>query len=488
MALRVYNTMTQKKEEFIPLHAGKIGMYACGVTVYDLCHIGHARSAVVFDVIYRYLRYKGYEVTYVRNFTDLDDKIINRAQQEGVSTEEIATRYIKEFYIDMGALRLLPPTVEPKATEHITEMIALVQRLEEKGHAYEVEGDVYYAVESFPAYGKLSKRSLDEIQAGARVEVDERKKNPLDFALWKKAKPGEPSWASPWGKGRPGWHIECSAMSQRYLGDTLDIHGGGKDLIFPHHENEIAQAEGATGRPFVRFWLHNGFVNIEKEKMSKSLGNFLTIKDILREYHPEVVRFFLLSRHYRSPVDYSQEGMEEARQNLVRFYQTLAEIDEVLAQAGEKAAGKKRSAPEERAALQKAESFTQRLEEAMDDDFNTAVAIAALFELGHDLNRILQDSPPNAPLILRRGKEAFAKAGKVLGIFQEDPHRFLEQEQQRKARKLTITPDEIEKLIAERNEARSKKNWTRADEIRGKLASRGIVLEDGPQGTTWRVQ
>ncbi len=486
MTLRVYNTMTQKKEELTPLHKGRIGMYACGVTVYDLCHIGHARSAVVFDVIYRYLRYKGYEVTYVRNFTDVDDKIINRAQQEGVGFEEIAARYIKEFYVDMGALGMLPPTVEPKATEHIPEMIALVAQLMEKGHAYQVEGDVYYAVESFPGYGKLSKRSLDEMQAGARVEVDERKRNPLDFALWKTAKPGEPSWDSPWGKGRPGWHIECSAMSQRYLGDTLDIHGGGKDLIFPHHENEIAQAEGATGRPFVRFWLHNGFVNIAKEKMSKSLGNFLTIKEILKDYHPEVVRFFLLSRHYRSPVDYSAQGMEEARQNLVRFYQTLAGIDEVLKKMAGKQKGK--YSPEEKVVLQKAEVFTSQLEEAMDDDFNTAAALAPLFELSHDLNRVLQNPSAQGTEILRQGKEAFALAGKVLGIFQQDPSAFLEQEQQRKAEALTITPEEIDKLIAERNDARSKKNWSRADEIRDLLASQGIVLEDGPQGTTWRVQ
>jgi len=478
--------MTQKKEEFIPLLKGRIGMYACGVTVYDLCHIGHARSAVVFDVLYRYLRYKGYEVTYVRNFPDVDDKIINRAQQEGISTEEIAARYIKEFYADMGALGMLPPTVEPKATEHIPEMIALVQRLMEKGHAYQVEGDVYYAVESFPGYGKLSKRSLDEMQAGARVEVDERKKNPLDFALWKAAKPGEPSWDSPWGKGRPGWHIECSAMSQRYLGDTLDIHGGGKDLIFPHHENEIAQAEGATGRPFARFWLHNGFVNIAKEKMSKSLGNFLTIKEILKDYHPEVVRFFLLSRHYRSPIDYSTQGMEEARQNLVRFYQTLAGIDEALQKTTEKQKGK--SSSEERAALQKAKAFIKSFEEAMDDDFNTAAALAPLFELSHDLNRILQDPSEGAKEILRKGKEAFAVTGKVLGIFQQDPSVFLGKEQQRKAQKLTITPEEIEKLIAERNDARSKKDWKRADEIRDLLASQGIILEDTPQGTVWRIQ
>jgi cysteinyl-tRNA synthetase len=486
MALRVYNTMTQKKEEFIPLQQGHIGMYACGVTVYDLCHIGHARSAVVFDCIYRYLRYKGYKVTYVRNFTDVDDKIINRAQEEGLSTEEIAARYIQEFYADMGALGLLPPTFEPKATEHIAEMIALIQRLVKKGHAYEVEGDVYYAVESFPEYGKLSKRNLDEMKAGARVEVDERKRNPLDFALWKAAKPGEPAWFSPWGKGRPGWHIECSAMSQRYLGDTLDIHGGGKDLIFPHHENEIAQAEGATGRPFVRFWLHNGFVNIAKEKMSKSLGNFLTIKEILKEYHPEIVRFFLLSRHYRSPIDYSTQGMKEARQNLERFYHTLKEIDEALRNT----AGKKKGgpSPEETAALHKADVFAQRFEEAMDDDFNTAVALAPLFELSYDLNCQLQNSSPHAPQVLQKGREAFALAGTVLGIFQEDPRVFLEREQQRKVTGLTITQEEIEGLVKERDEARHKKNWVRADEIRDHLASQGIALEDTPQGTIWRIQ
>ncbi len=488
MAVRVYNTMTKKKEDFVPLHEGLIGMYACGVTVYDLCHIGHARSAVVFDVIYRYLLYRGYKVTYVRNFTDVDDKIINRAREEGVSTEEIAARYIQEFYADMGALGLLDPTIEPKATEHIPEMIELVQRLLEKGYAYQVGGDVYYAVESFPEYGKLSKRSLDEMQAGARVEVDERKRNPLDFALWKAAKPGEPSWASPWGEGRPGWHIECSPMSQRYLGDTLDIHGGGKDLIFPHHENEIAQAEGATGRPFVRFWLHNGFVNIDKEKMSKSLGNFLTIKEILKEHHPEVVRLFLLSRHYRSPIDYSTQGMEEARGNLGRFYQTLAGIDDIIAQEKAREPVSEGLSPEEMAVYQRAEEFTDKFEEAMDDDFNTAVAIAALFELSHDLNRLLRDTSSHAPQVLHRGREAFAVAGGVLGIFQENPHAFLEAERVRRTEALTLSEKEIEGLITERNAARSTKNWARADEIRDHLASQGIVLEDTFKGTTWRVE
>jgi len=488
MALRVHNTMTKKKEKLVPLQEGKIGMYACGVTVYDLCHIGHARSVVVFDVIYRYLLYKGYEVTYVRNFTDVDDKIIKRAQEEGVSTEEIAARYIEEFNTDMGALGLMEPTVEPKATEHITDMIALVQRLIEKGHAYEVEGDVYYAVESFPEYGKLSKRSLDEMQAGARVEVDEKKRNPLDFALWKATKPGEPSWESPWGEGRPGWHIECSAMSQKYLGDTLDIHGGGKDLIFPHHENEIAQAEGATERPFVRYWLHNGFVNIDKEKMSKSLGNFLTMKEILKEHHPEVVRLFLLSRHYRSPIDFSSQGMEEARGNLERFYQTLAGIDEVIAQDKTHEPVPEGLSPEEMAVYRQAEEFTDKFAEAMDDDFNTAVAIAALFELSHDLNRLLQKPSSHAPQVLHKGREAFAVVGEVLGIFQDDPRAFLEAERVRRTEALTLSEKEIEGLITERNEARKQKAWARADEIRDHLASQGIVLEDTSKGTTWRVQ
>jgi cysteinyl-tRNA synthetase len=480
--------MTKRKEELVPLREGKIGMYACGVTVYDLCHIGHARSAVVFDCIYRYLQYKGYEVTYVRNFTDVDDKIINRAQEEGVGFEDIAARYIEEFYSDMGALGLREPTVEPKATEHIAEMIELVQRLLEKGNAYQADGDVYYAVESFPEYGKLSKRSLDEMQAGARVEVDEKKRNPLDFALWKAAKPGEPSWASPWGQGRPGWHIECSAMSQKYLGDTLDIHGGGKDLIFPHHENEIAQAEGATGRPFVLFWLHNGFVNIDKEKMSKSLGNILTIKAILKEYHPEVVRLFLLSRHYRSPIDYSTQGMEEARRNLERFYQTLAGIDEIIVKDEATEPVPEGFSPEEMAVFRRAEEFTDRFEAAMDDDFNTARAIAALFELAHDLNRLLQNPSPHAPQILHKGREAFAVAGEVLGIFQEDPRAILEAERERKTGKLTLSQKEIEGLIAERDEARRQKAWARADEIRDQLASQGIVLEDTSKGTIWRVQ
>ncbi|MBW2040141.1 MAG: cysteine--tRNA ligase, partial [Deltaproteobacteria bacterium] len=463
MGLRVYNTMTQRKEEFIPLRGGRIGMYVCGVTVYDLCHIGHARSAVVFDVIYRYLRHRGYEVTYVRNFTDVDDKIINRAQQEGTSTEEIATRYINEFNADMDALGLEKPTIEPKATDHIPDMIHMVQRLLEEGYAYAINGDVYFSVEGFSEYGKLSKRSLEEMQAGARIEVDERKRNPLDFALWKAAKPGEPSWDSPWGRGRPGWHIECSAMSQKYLGDTFDIHGGGKDLIFPHHDNEIAQAEGATGKLFVRYWLHNGFVNINKEKMSKSLGNILTIKEILNEYHPEVMRLFFLSRHYRSPIDYSRQEMEVARRNLERFYQTLAGINEILDKETEGIDTREGFSPEEKAIYRRVEEFPTKFKEAMDDDFNTAAALAAIFELSRDLNRLLQKPSPHTPQILRPGRDAFSETGKVLGIFQEDPQDFLEGERRRKAKDLSLAQEEIERLIKERDEARQQKDWARAD-------------------------
>ena len=330
MTLRLYNTLTGNKDDFVPLHGKKVGMYACGVTVYDLCHIGHARSAIVFDIVHRYLRYRGYEVTFVRNFTDIDDKIIKRANEEGVDYKTIAEKYIVEFNVDMGELGLEKPSVEPKATEHIPEMIRLISALIEKGFAYQSGGDIFFSVRKFGDYGKLSKRDLEEMQAGARVEIDEKKENPLDFALWKTSKPGEPFWETPWGKGRPGWHIECSVMSQEYLGETLDIHGGGRDLIFPHHENEIAQSEAATGKTFARYWVHNGFVNINKEKMSKSLGNILTIKEILKDWHPEVLRLFFLSHHYRSPIDFSEDSFAEAKLGLDRFYTTLHSIQKEL--------------------------------------------------------------------------------------------------------------------------------------------------------------
>src|SRR5512138_466703 len=333
MSLKLYNTLTGTKEEFVPLEPGKVKMYVCGVTVYDNCHIGHARANVAFDVVYRYLRTSGFDVTYVRNYTDIDDKIINRANKEGVPYNVISERYIKTFDEDMARLGLALPTHQPRATEHVDDIIRLVQTLIDRGHAYQSGGDVYFSVETFPSYLKLSKRTLEEMQAGARVEVGELKRNPMDFALWKEAKPGEPFWESPWGKGRPGWHIECSAMSSCLLGETFDIHGGGRDLIFPHHENEIAQSEAATGKPFVRYWLHNGFVNINAEKMSKSLGNFFTIREVLDRYDSEVLRFFLLSAHYRSPIDFSDQNLADAEAGLDRIYSSLAALDEVLEKA-----------------------------------------------------------------------------------------------------------------------------------------------------------
>jgi len=501
MTLRIYNTMTGKKEDFVPLQDRKVGLYVCGVTVYDLCHIGHARSAIIFDAIFRYLRYRGYDVTYVRNFTDIDDKIINRANTEGVDCRTISERYIQEFYTDMGGLGLERPHVEPKATEHIPEMIRLISALVEKGLAYQSGGDVFFSVEGFKGYGKLSKRNLEEMQAGARVEIDEKKQNPLDFALWKASKPGEPFWESPWGQGRPGWHIECSVMSQKYLGETFDIHGGGKDLAFPHHENEIAQSEGATGKPFARYWVHNGFVNINKEKMSKSLGNFLTIKEVLKEWHPEAVRLFFLSHHYRSPVDFSENSLSEAKLGLDRFYGTLKTIqDKVkdLPSMGEtpKSTSPLRSEGETSSILnecyQTIESFQARFEEAMDDDFNAAQAVGYLYDLQSKINILLEaaKSKQSEDMIrmLREGFEQFSRVGGVLGLFREDPEKYLDAQKKDGLRKLTLSEEEILKLIEARNAARKEKNWKRADEIRNELVSKGILLEDGPSGTTWKLK
>lgn len=499
MPLRVYNTLSGRKEELIPLHGNKIGMYVCGVTVYDLCHIGHARSAIVFDIIYRYLRYQGYEVTFVRNFTDIDDKIIKRANEEGVDYKTISERYIKEFYIDMGGLGLERPTVEPKATDHIPEMIHLISTLIQKGYAYVRDGDVFFAVEKFRDYGKLSKRNLEEMKAGARVEIDEKKENPLDFALWKASKPGEPFWESPWGKGRPGWHIECSVMSQKHLGETFDIHGGGKDLIFPHHENEIAQSEAATGKPFALYWIHNGFVNIHKEKMSKSLGNILTIKEILKDWHPEALRLFFLSHHYRSPVDYSEEGLKESQVALDRFYSTLKEIKEKISlSSGEeisKESSLKKEAQREESLLkelaERIESFPARFNEAMDDDFNTAQALGYFHDLQRSLNTLLDFYPkkpfPEVLSLLSMGYQHFKKIGWVLGLFQEEPDAYLQLQRERGLKKLGLTEKEVLELVEERDQARKKKDWKKADEIRSLLLSKGIVLEDTPSGTLWRI-
>lgn len=499
MVLRVYNTLTGKKEDFLPLHAKRVGMYVCGVTVYDLSHIGHARSAVVFDTICRYLRYRGYEVTYVRNFTDIDDKIIKRANEEGVDCKTIAEKYINEFNIDMGRFDLEKPSVEPRATEHIPEMIRLISILVEKGFAYPGDGDVFFSVEQFKDYGKLSKRNLEEMQAGARVEIDEKKRNPLDFALWKASKPGEPSWESPWGMGRPGWHIECSVMSQKYLGETFDIHGGGKDLIFPHHENEIAQSEAGTGKPFVRYWIHNGFVNINKEKMSKSLGNILTLKEIFKDWHPEVIRLFLLSHHYRSPVDYSVDSLSEAKSGLDRFYATLKAIQDELKKPMSPENLPSPSTGEEKGggvsvteARQTIETFQARFEESMDDDFNTAQALGYFYDLQTDLNSLLDIAKghPSEEVIsmLKRGFDHFSNMGWVFGLFRENPETYLIEEKKKGLKKLNFSEKEILRLIEERNVARKEKNWKRADEIRSDLLSKGILLEDTPTGTHWKLK
>jgi cysteinyl-tRNA synthetase len=488
MSLRLYNTLTGEKELFVPRVPGKAGMYVCGVTVYDFCHIGHARAGIVFDMIYRYLRFSGYDVTYVRNYTDIDDKIINRANQEGTDYRTIADRYIATFDEDMDRLGMLRPTIEPKATDHNEDIINIIQRLVDNGHAYAVDGDVYFAVETFPAYLKLSGRNLDDMLAGARVDVDERKRNPMDFALWKGSKPGEPFWQSPWGTGRPGWHIECSAMSMRFLGPSFDIHGGGKDLVFPHHENEIAQSEGANGCQFVNYWLHNGFVNINSEKMSKSLGNFFTIRDVLELFDPETLRFFILQAHYRSPLDYSDQNLREAQAGLSRIYEALAALDQVLAAPSGATAQPAASTPE---LEEKVTTLMPRFREAMDDDFNTAQALGVLFDTVRTLNRFLAEgggSYDGTRSLLERLRSAVAEISTVLGLFQTKPSGWLAAREAEKAQHLTISPDEIERLLAERSEARKNKDFKRSDEIRDMLLAQNIQLLDTPQGTSWKIK
>jgi cysteinyl-tRNA synthetase len=434
---------------------------------------------VVFDVIFRYFRAVGYDVTYVRNFTDVDDKIIKRANERGISTQELSERYIQEFHEDMGALKVERATVEPRATEHIGEIIGVVERLISRGHAYEAGGDVFYAVETFEEYGKLSGRRLDEMEAGARVEVDERKRNPFDFVLWKSAKPGEPMWDSPWGKGRPGWHIECTAMSTHFLGDHFDIHGGGKDLIFPHHENEIAQSRGAFDTAFVNMWIHNGFLRIDQEKMSKSLGNFLMIKELLKEYHPETVRIFLLSNHYRSPIDYSDQTMAEATTGLEKIYAFLERLDETLQSS---------NVGEDDGPGPLWSSFC----EAMDDDFNTAQGIGLVFETVREMNRLMDDvgtNPGQQDLAqLASVRADLRRIGSVLGILSETPSRFFAQQKAELLEQKGIDEAVIEGLIAERAEARKNKDWSRADQIRDELSSMNVLIEDRPEGTIWRVK
>ena len=487
MSIQIYNTRTGDKTELKPLDDNHVKMYVCGITAYDYCHIGHARSALAFDMIYRYLLYRGYKVTYVRNFTDIDDKIINRAQEQGTSTEELSERFIRMFYEDMEQLGIASPTIEPKATEHVQEIIDMIQGLIDKEMAYEVDGDVYYAVDTFKDYGMLSRRTLDDMQAGARVEVDERKRNPMDFALWKSSKPGEPTWDSPWGPGRPGWHIECSAMSKKYLGDSFDIHGGGKDLIFPHHENEIAQSMGASGSPFVNIWVHHGFVTIKDEKMSKSLGNFLTIRDVLERFSPEGLRLFVFSTHYRSPLNYSEAAIQDAEAGLERLYECLAEIARLpeSGDAGNSSAITKKD-------MAKLAGLEERFQKVMDNDFNTAQAIAQLFDTVKILNKIIRALPGEPSQIdldvLNNSGTTIKELAGIMGLLVEDPVEHTRAMQNKLLEKLDIDTESIERLIRERSLARQNKDWARGDAIRDELLAKGVELKDGPEGTTWKVK
>ncbi len=470
MSLKIYNTLSRKKEKFVPLKEGEVKMYACGVTVYDRCHVGHARALFTFDVVLRYLRFLGYKTTFVRNFTDLDDKIIRRAREEGTKPEVIAEKYIQEFNRDSTALGLIPPDREPRATDHVPEMIDLIHRLEEKGLAYQINGDVFFSVDRFAAYGKLSGRKLDELQAGVRVEVDKRKKHPMDFALWKQSKEGEPSWKSPWGEGRPGWHIECSAMSVKYLGQPFDIHGGGADLVFPHHENEIAQSEGASDLMFARYWMHNGFVNINQEKMSKSLGNIYTIQEVLDRYDAASLRHYILSSHYRSPLDFSDQGLEEAEKGMDRIYDTVDRLNQLTSSNGEG---------------ETEEGLLAEFRKEMDDDFNTPRALAVLFEEIRSLNRLL-DKGEYTGLTIRR--DSLKKMGEVLGLIQETPERFWDRKKERWMHRQGLSEQDVGELVRRRNLARSEKRWDEADRIRNELSEKGIALEDTPGGTLWKVR
>ena len=462
--VKLYNTLTRKKEEFIPLKEGRVGIYVCGPTVYDFFHVGNARPFIVFDVLRRYLEYKGYRVTYVQNFTDVDDKIINRALEENSTMDEVSERFIKEYFADADKLGVKRATFHPRATEHIEEIIYLIKRLEDKGLAYAAADGIYFDTRKFSGYGKLSGQNLEDLNAGARVEVDKTKRNPADFALWKKQKPGEPAWDSPWGKGRPGWHIECSAMSTKYLGETIDIHAGGQDLIFPHHENEIAQSEGASGRIFARYWLHNGFINIENEKMSKSLGNFFTIRDISRDYDLEIIRFFMLSAHYRNPVNFSREMLNQAKNGLERLYNAKGDLEHLKKNAQRQ---QMNSREEEKA--KGLEAYRKKFEEAMEDDLNTADAVAAIFELVRDINTFVKGDVSAA--FAKRALELIKELTGVLGIMSKEEQG----------------PDKIiEQLVARREEARKQKDWALADKIRDDLRVRGIIIEDTPQGAKWK--
>ena len=484
--LKIYNSLTKKIEEFVPLNPPKVTMYVCGITAYDSSHLGHARSAVVFDVFYRLLKYLGYEVVYVRNITDIDDKIINRSNKEGIFWRDLTERYIKEYEEVTKALGLLKPTYEPRASEHISEIIALIEKLVENGLAYQSNGDVYFEVAKFPSYGKLSGRKIEELIAGVRIEVSKKKRNPLDFALWKSAKPSEPFWESPWGKGRPGWHIECSAMALKYLGETIDIHGGGLDLIFPHHENEIAQSEGATGKPFVKYFIHHGLITVNGEKMSKSLGNFVTMEYLLNRFHPEVIKAFLLSTHYRSPLDYSEQNIKNMEKAIYRFYETLywlrkaQPLKEGL--LSEKARKLERSLNE----------FEENFISALLDDFNTALAMGHLFSFENEVYNFITRNPnlttEESLLLEKIDKKIKELSGKILGIGEAEPEEFWKVERTKKLQSIGKNLQEIENLVKQREKARKEKNFALADKIRDELKSFGIILKDTRTETFWYME
>lgn len=470
MPLKIYNTLTRKKEEFVPLKKGEVGMYICGPTVYNYIHIGNARPFIIFEVVRRFLKFKGYRVKYIQNLTDIDDKMINNAKKLKIKVSELAEKFIQEYFIDADSLNIERADVHPRATEHIKEIIELVKGLEEKGYAYEIDGDVFFDVSKFKDYGKLSGQNIEELKDGARVKIDERKKEAIDFALWKRAKEGEPSWQSPWGQGRPGWHIECSAMSMRYLGKTFDIHAGGSDLVFPHHENEIAQSEAYNNQQFVRYWMHNGYLYLNNQKMSKSLGNIMKVRDICQKYKGEVIRYFILSAHYRSPLNFSEEQLQQAERSLQRLGNAIFNVKHLLKQDK----FKKSKDKDDESILEKRRESEQKFIEAMNDDFNTPVALSQLFGFSREIN-IYLNSPglKNKEVIEETLKFYQELAGKILGILEDfDREESFEQE--------------IEKLIKEREEARKERNWVESDRIRNKLQEKGILLEDTPSGVRWK--
>ncbi len=464
--MKIYNTMTRKKEELVPVHEGEVRIYACGPTVYDYIHIGNARPAIVFDTLRRYLEFAGYKVSFVQNFTDVDDKMINRANAEGITVKELGERFMAEYFDDAAALGIRPATIHPKATDNIGAIIDLVKALEDKGYAYNVDGNVYFETKKFREYGKLSKQPLEDLEAGARIEVGEEKRDPVDFALWKKQKPGEPAWKSPWGMGRPGWHIECSAMAKKYLGDTIDIHAGGGDLIFPHHENEIAQSECANGCAFAKYWMHNGYINLDGKKMSKSLGNFFTVRDIRKKYDGEIIRFFMLSAHYRSPVNFSDELMEQAKSAVERVYTCIDNLEFLLGSAADRAMNEKESSLSKRL-----DGYREKFIAAMEDDLNTADAVAAIFDIVYAANTELSDGGDNSKEIVEKALGLIRELGGVLGLFRKEADKSLDAE--------------IEKLIERRARARAEKNWAEADAIRDKLKEMNIALKDTPTGVKW---